>query len=124
MTQADETRRVVQDYFSAWTTKRTDEAYALLSETLLFSGPSAEYRTREAFRPGLIGFAALSKNAHIVELLVEGDRAALLYDCELPPPVGKLRIASFFRVEGSKIQSYDTRFDAEAFRKLVSSRGG
>jgi len=34
---------------------------------------------------------------------VQDDRAAMLYDCELTPPVGRLRIASFFRVENRKI---------------------
>jgi hypothetical protein len=122
MSEQNETRRVVEAYFRAWTSKRTDKAYALLADDLHFAGPSAEYRTREEFRPGLIGFAGLTKSAEVVELLVDGQRAALLYDCELPPPAGKMRIASFFRVEGGKIRSYDTRFDAEGFRKLVASR--
>jgi hypothetical protein len=122
MTREDETRRVVEAYFGAWTSKRTDEAFALLAEDLHFSGPSAEYRTREQFGPALAGFAALTRSAEIVVLLVDGDRAALLYDCELPPPAGKLRIASFFRVDEGKIRSYDTRFDAEGFRKLAASR--
>jgi SnoaL-like domain len=118
----DETRRVVEAYFRAWTSRRTDEAFALLADDLHFTGPSAEYRTREEFRPGLVGFAGLTKSADVVELLVDGSRAALLYDCELPPPAGRIRIASFFRVEGGRICSYDTRFDAEGFRKLASSR--
>jgi ketosteroid isomerase-like protein len=124
MTQQDETRRVVEAYFRAWTAKRTDEAFALLAEDLHFAGPSAEYRTRQEFRPGLDGFARLTKSAEIVELLVEGNRAALLYDCELPPPAGKMRIASFFQVEDGKIRRYDTRFDADGFRRLVASRSG
>jgi hypothetical protein len=50
--------------------------------------------------------------------LVERDRAALLYDCELPQPVGTLKIASFFRVEKGKIRTYETLFDATELRKL------
>jgi hypothetical protein len=46
------------------------------------------------------------------------NRAALLYDCELPQPVGKLRIASFFRVEKGKIRVYETLFDATELRQL------
>jgi hypothetical protein len=45
----------------------------------------------------------------------------LLYDCELPAPAGKMRIASFFEVAGGKITRYDTRFDAEGFRKLLAT---
>jgi SnoaL-like domain len=123
MTQADETRKAVQAYFDAWTTQRVDDAYAVLAPDLKFAGPSASYESAEAFRPALIGFAKMTKWAKTVELLVDGDRAALLYDCELPPPVGVIRIASFFRVEGGKIVSYDTRFDATDLQKLQASRG-
>lgn len=121
MTLHDETRRVVEAYFAAWTSHRPDDAFELLADDLWFSGPSAEYRTRDEFRPGLVGFAAMTKRAEIVDLLVDGNRAALLYDCEMPPPAGTIRIASFFWVEHGKIKRYDTRFDAEGFRKLVAS---
>ena len=118
-TDGDQTRRVVERYFSAWTEHRTDEAYALLADDLEFSGPSASFRSAAEFRPGLVAFAAMTRAARIVELVVDGDRAALLYDCELPEPVGWLRISSFFRVESGKIRTYDTRFDATEVRQLL-----
>jgi len=113
------TKQIVMSYFEAWTANRTEEAFALLAPDLEFSGPSAHYTSAEAFRPGLVAFAAMTKGARVVELLVDGDRAALLYDCDLPEPVGTLRISSFFRVENGRIRTYDTRFDATNFRKLV-----
>jgi hypothetical protein len=122
MTRDDETRRAVEGYFSAWTANEIPEAYAWLADNLEFMGPTASYKTAEAFRPALVGFAAMTKAAHLVELLVVGDRAAMLYDCELPEPVGKIRIASFFRVEGGKIRTYETLFDATELRKLLVSK--
>jgi hypothetical protein len=118
MTTDDATRNAVMGYFTAWTTNKVDEAYALLADDLEFSGPSASYASAAAFRPALIGFAKMTKGARVVDLIVQGDRAALLYDCDLPDPVGTLRIASFFRVENGKIRVYDTRFDTTEFRKL------
>ena len=115
---ADETRRAVQGYFDAWTSHRPDEAFAFLAPDLKFGGPTASYESAEAFRPALNGFAAMTKWARVVELLVDDDRAALLYDCELPAPAGVLRIASFFTVKDGKIAAYDTRFDATELRKL------
>jgi hypothetical protein len=123
MTTPD-TRTVVEAYFKAWTSRRTEEAYALLAPNLHFGGPNAVYETAEAFKPGLVGFAALTKGARVLELLVDGDRASMLYDCELPPPAGTLRIASFFRVENGKIRWYETQFDAEGFRQLVARSKG
>jgi hypothetical protein len=71
-----------------------------------------------------VNFAAITKAARTVDLVVEGDRAALLYDCDLPEPVGTLRIASFFRVEKGRIRNCDTRFDATELRKLVARSSG
>src|SRR5271169_1741631 len=88
----DDTRRIVESYFAAWTARKTSEAYGLLAEDLEFTGPTASFKSAAAFRPALEGFAAMTKAARIVEILVQGDRAAMLYDCELPPPVGALRI--------------------------------
>jgi len=116
----DETRKVVEGYFSAWTTNRTGDAYALLAPDLEFSGPNARCRSAEEFRPALDRFAAMTRSTRVLELVVDGDRAALLYDCELPPPVGTLRIASFFRVKASRIQTYETLFDPTELRKLLA----
>ena len=119
MTIENETREVVERYFAAWTTHDVDLAYAQLAEDLEFTGPGAHFKSAAAFRPGLAGFAAMTQGARVSELLVQGDRAALLYDCDLPQPVGTLRIASFFRVENGKIRTYETWFDASELHKLM-----
>ena len=120
MTTSAETRRVVESYFAAWTAKQTSEAYALLADDLTFVGPTASYHSAAEFRPALEGFAAMTKAARVTEVVVDGDRAAMTYDCELPPPVGTLRIASFFRVVNGKISSYETLFDATELRKKLT----
>jgi hypothetical protein len=121
---SDDTRKVVEAYFAAWTSNDIPAAYALLADNLHFAGPTASYETAEAFRLPLAAFAAMTKSARIVELLVSGDRAAMLYDCELPDPVGTIKIASFFRVEAGKIRWYETQFDATELRKLIARRQG
>lgn len=120
MKSEEETLRVVKAYFDAWTHQRTDEAFALLAPDLAFAGPTASYQTAEAFRPGLIGFAKMTRGARIVEIFAADDRAAMLYDCDLP--IGTLRIASFFRVAGGKIAGYDTRFDMTALGPFLAAQ--
>jgi ketosteroid isomerase-like protein len=122
MTTQDETRKVVQSYFAAWTAKNVREAHALLADDLEFSGPTASYRSAAEFWPALVNFAEMTVAARIVELIVEGDRAAMLYDCELPQPIGTLKIASFFRVENGKIRTYETQFDATELRKVLAAK--
>ena len=103
------TREIVEGYFRAWTTGNVAGARAHLADDLEFAGPSASYTSADAFYPALERFAAATKGARIIELLVDGDRAAMLYDCQLGPHL--VRIASFFRVANGKIRWYDTRFD-------------
>jgi hypothetical protein len=108
-------RAVVEGYFRAWTTNKPNEARVFLAEDLHFVGPTASYNSAEAFMPALVRFAEMTKSASIVELLVDGNRVAMLYECELP--FGVHRIASFFRVEEGKIKWYETQFDATELRK-------
>jgi ketosteroid isomerase-like protein len=120
---SETTKAVVERYFQAWSTNDANAAYEELAPDLAFAGPSASYRTREEFRPGLFGFAALTRAARVVELVVEGDRAALLYDCDFVG-AGTTRIASFFRVTNGKIVWYETFFDPTEFRKAMAARAG
>ena len=110
------TKEIVEGYFHAWTAKRAADAYALLAPDLEFSGPGASYRSAAELKPGLEAFAAMTKSARIIELMIDGDRAAMLYDWEMP--LGTVRIASFFRVAGGKIRWYDTRFDPAKLNEL------
>jgi hypothetical protein len=122
MAQNHQTHNIVTRYFDAWTTQRCDEAFALLADNLEFSGPTASYKSAAEFRPALDRFAAMTRSAKMLELVVEGNRAAMLYHCELMPPIGALSIASFFHVEEGKIRKYDTQFDATEFRKLLAQK--
>lgn len=124
MTIESETKRVVEGYFNAWTANQIEAAYALLAPDLRFVGPTGSYASAEAFRPALVGFAAMTKSAKMTDLLVQGDRAAMAYDCELPAPVGTVRIASFFQVANGKIATYETMFDVTELRKMLPKRGG
>ena len=122
MTQHVDTRRIVEEYFAAWTANDVDKACAYLADDLKISGPTASYGSAEAFRPALAKFAAMTKRARAIELVVQGEHAALLYECELPLPVGTVKIGSFFRVKNGKIQSYEILFDATELRKLQAQQ--
>jgi ketosteroid isomerase-like protein len=114
------TRTVVETYFNAWTSKDIATAYAQLAPDLEFVGPTTRYKSAEAFLPALEAFAKMTRSARITHLVVDGNQAAMLFDCELP--FGTLRIASFFRVENDKIRWYETQFDATDLRKILPPR--
>jgi hypothetical protein len=109
MSKAEETRETVLGYFNAWTSKRTDEAYAFLAEDLVFWGPTASYASAEQFRPGLVAFAGMTKRAQLTKLVVEGEWAAMYYDCELPAPIGNHQ--DRFVLPGRRTQDQAVRDD-------------
>jgi hypothetical protein len=124
MTMQDETSRIAEAFFAAWTSGKEREARALLADDLEYSGPLNTYRSADALLPPLMTFAALLRGARIVESVADGDRAALLYDCELPSPVGTLRTASFMRIDKGRIRTILHAFDATELRKLQGRKSG
>jgi SnoaL-like protein len=116
------TKAIVEAFFAAWTSNDGARARALMADDLHYSGPLNTYDTADALHGPLMTFAGMVRGAKMIELVVDGDRAALLYDCELPAPVGTLRAASFQRVANGKIVSYLQAFDATQLRKLYEGR--
>jgi ketosteroid isomerase-like protein len=123
MTTDDETRRVVEAFFAAWTNSDAQAARALMADDLAYEGPLNSYQSADALIGPLMKFAAQVRSAKMIDVVVEGDRAALLYDCELPAPVGTFRAASFQRVAGGKITSYLQAFDATELRRAAAPKG-
>jgi hypothetical protein len=119
MTNSTDTRTVVEAFFTAWTHNDARATRALMADDMRYAGPLNTYDTAEALFGPLMKFAGMVRGARMIELVVDGDRAALLYDCELPAPVGTLRAASFQRVAGGKIVSYLQAFDATELRELA-----
>jgi SnoaL-like protein len=110
-----QTRQIVEQFFSAWTTGNAAAARALMADDMRYEGPLNTYDTADALHGPLMQFATLLRSARMIDVIVEGDRAALLYDCELPN--GTLRSATFQRVANHKIVSYVQAFDPTLLRQ-------
>lgn len=117
MSDQDESRRVAEAFFAAWTAGKERESRACMADDLSYSGPLNTYRSADELLGPLMKFAATLRGARMVELIAEGDRVAMLYDCELPEPIGTLRAASFMHIEDGKIRSIRHAFDATALRR-------
>lgn len=121
MPHAQDTRAVVEAFFYACARNDVDTAYALLAPDMKFHGPAAHYTSAEQFRPALVGFCAITRAARLAEILIDGERAAILYDCDMVPPGGTSRIAAFYRVEHGKIRWYELCFDPAGVQRLLSA---
>ena len=106
-----ETLRVVDAYHRAWTTKRFDEAVALLAPSLQVEVPINNYATPEAFAEALVRFGSDVVSVDVLSELAGGDEAMILYDMDVTG-LGTMRIVEHFTIDDGKIvrlrQIHDT----------------
>ncbi|HEX4216130.1 MAG TPA: nuclear transport factor 2 family protein [Candidatus Dormibacteraeota bacterium] len=91
----------------------------ILDEELSFEGPIAgRVSGAERFLRGVSGFIQTVREVRMIEQLQAGDRAAALYDADMPG--GTVRFAEFFEINGGRIRSLRLLYDAAEYR----ARGG
>jgi len=104
-------RSIADRYHRAWTSKRFDDAAALLAADLKVEVPINSYPTRESFAQALAAFGGMAERVELLAEFANGPEAMLLYDMVVPP-LGTLRVAEHFTVHGGKIwrlrQIHDT----------------
>jgi hypothetical protein len=86
-------------------------ARAWKAGTLAVEVPVNDYPTAESFAAALESFGSMVSNVELLAAMSDGNQAMLLYDLEAGP-IGRLRVAEHFTVEGGKItrirQIHDT----------------
>lgn len=106
-----ETLRVVDAYHQAWTSRRFDEAVALLAPSLQVEVPINNYATTEAFAEALVRFGSEVVSVEVLSELADGDEAMILYDLDVRG-LGAIRIVEHFTIVDGKIvrlrQIHDT----------------
>ena len=108
---AHDTAEIVGAYHDAWTRKDYARARGLLAGALAVEVPVNDYPTAESFAAALESFGSMVSSVELLAAMSDGNQAMLLYDLEAGP-VGRLRVAEHFTVEGGKItrirQIHDT----------------
>lgn len=115
-----DTKTIVEALHRAWTSGDAAATRALLADDLVYDNPLQVVRGADPWLPALMKFAALLRGAPVHQLVVAGDTAALLYDCDMPAPVGMLRTAWFVRVAGGVVTSIQSVFDCTEIRPLAA----
>jgi hypothetical protein len=107
----DDALSVVRAYHEAWTSKRFDEAAALLAGDLEVKVPINEYPPTESFAEALRAFGSIVEHVDLLSQMSAGNEAMLLYNMEVHG-LGTIRVAEHFTVENDKIarlrQIHDT----------------
>lgn len=112
---AHDTAEIVRAYYDAWTRKDYAKARTLLAATLAVEVPVNDYPTAESFAAALESFGSMVSNAELLAAMSDDNEAMLLYDLEAGP-VGRLRVAEHFTVEGGKITHIRQIHDTAAVR--------
>ena len=108
----DDTAQIVGAYHDAWTRKDYARARALLAGTLAVEVPV----TLMLFDiMQLESFGSMVSSVELLAAMSDGNQAMLLYDLEAGP-VGRLRVAEHFTVDGGKITRIRQIHDTAAVR--------
>jgi hypothetical protein len=113
------TRTLIERYHGAWTRGDFATARACLADRLDFKGSIETFDNADAFVASLKGFQGMLRGVTLLTSIVDGNGAALLYDCDTATPAGVIRTAEFFTTDGTTIQSIRLVFDASELRKLM-----
>jgi len=110
-----ETRRIVDAYHRAWTTKRFDQAAALLAPSLHVEVPINDYSTPEAFADALVRFGREVVSVDVLSRLAGSDEAMILYDIDITD-LGTFRVVEHFTIDDGKIVRIRQIHDTAPFR--------
>ena len=110
-----DTAVIVRAYHDAWTSGDFATATALLAGTLTVEVPVNDYPTAESFAAALRSFGSMVTKVDLLAAMSAGDEAMLLYDMDAGP-VGTLRVAEHFTVDGGKITRIRQIHDTAAVR--------
>ena len=114
-----DTKQIVTNYHSAWTSGNLEAARGYLADELDFQGSVQTFRRADDFIVGLTQFHQMLRGVTLLQSFFSEHGAALLYDCDTLSPAGVIRTAEFFTVGDGKIQSIRLVFDATELRKLM-----
>ena len=105
-------RELVSEYVEAAGDKRFDRLAELVHPEATFDGTvKVQTKGAEAFVQGFRNLGPIILRNQVREVIVEGDRAFVLYDFVTDTPVGPILCGELLTVEGGLIRSSTLIFD-------------
>lgn len=105
----------VEQYLRALYTGESDAARQYLADDLAFSGPSASFRSADAFVRASAHVAKGVRAVHTRKLFADGPDVGVFYELVLDEPHGAIWVADWYRLEGERIASIRTILDTAPF---------
>jgi hypothetical protein len=122
---SESVRRLVSEYVSAVGEKRFDRLAELVHHDATFDGTvKVQTLGGEAFVQGFRNLAPIIARNEIRELIVEGNRAFVLYDFVTDTPVGPVLCGELLTVEDGLIRSSTLIFDWRRWPEVLRELQG
>ena len=100
-----DTKTLIDSYFGSWTQRRWEQMRGCLADTIEFNGVEHD---ADAFTEGCANGVAW-KDVELIESVVSGDKAALLYDGVDTATGTRMRVGEFLTTEAGKIRAMGTK---------------
>ena len=114
-------RELVTEYVQAAGDKRFDRLEAIVHPDATMDGTvKTEVHGAEAFVQGFRNLAPIVERNEIRELIVDGDRAFVLYDFVTDTPAGAVLTGELLRIEDDKIRSSKLIFDWRRWPEVLA----
>ncbi len=103
--------------YTAFGEKNVAEMEQYLHPDMHFMGPLAELTGKQAYLESAKNFADFFKSLNIRHVLGSENTAAVIYDVELPDPIGISRAVSLMTFQGGLITKIELFYDARPFEE-------
>jgi SnoaL-like domain len=119
-TMSESVRELVREYISAAGDKRFDRLAELVHPDATLDGTvKAQAEGAEAFIQGFRNLAPIIKRNEVRDLVVEEDRAFVLYDFVTDTPVGSVLCGELLTIEDGLIRSSTLIFDWRRWAEVL-----
>jgi hypothetical protein len=118
---SDSRRAFVEEYVQAVADQRLDRVAEMVHPDATFTGTvRQETQGRDAFVQGFRNLGPILDHSEIREIVVDGDRAAVLYDFVTSTPAGAVLSAEFLTFEDDLIRSSVLLFDWRRWPEAIA----
>lgn len=108
---------IAESYYKAMEAKDITRLGEYLHSDVIFLGPLAELKGKDAVLSAAKGFSSFLKKITIRSKFSSEMQAMLAYDMECPEPIGLFRAATLMTFEKGLITKIELFYDARPFEK-------
>ena len=113
-------RQLTIDYNRAFGERRLDDVTQMLHPDVEFEGTAKPTKGRDAYMSGLPKLVSVLERNEVRDVIVEGNRAFILYDFVTDTPAGAVLSGELLTFEGELIKKITLLFDLRRWPEVIA----